>query len=281
LNSQYRPPDNPKRPHVVAFADSHQPSPLYSRLSKRAQALAVLRVRLVTFTPKDRSTLFMSAPKVRLPLLNRAPITYSSAAQHEDNIINKLKSYEETKQLVAYLQGEKQSIETLVAHHLGLSSKDKCVMLDLKQWLRGSFNISIPIEVIRPNGVTSKVIMRCPMPHKLAETRYPGTVREKLRCEVGSYILFQEHLSRIPIAHLFGFGFPDGQHVSVLSIFFFKFISLTHSVYSCNPTTHLCSPCAYRLALPVYSLSKRILLSIRTTSGSTGSTHGIHATGLH
>lgn len=151
---------------------------------------------------------------VRLPLLNRAPITYSSAAEHEDNIINKLAYVKENEKLIAYLRDQTQSIEALVAHHLGLSSKDKCVVLDQKAWMRGSFNICIPVEVIRPGRKTSKVVMRCPMPHKLAEARYPDTIGEKLSCEVGSHIWKQENCPHIPTPHLFGFGFPDGHHVS-------------------------------------------------------------------
>ena len=33
-----------------------------------------------------------------------------------------------------------------------------------------------------------KLVLRCPMAHKFSENRYPGTVDEKLRCEVGTYI---------------------------------------------------------------------------------------------
>jgi hypothetical protein len=58
--------------------------------------------------------------------------------------------------------------------------------------------------------------MRCPMPHKLAEARYPGTVDEKLSCEVGTYAWMQETSPDVPIPHLFGFGFSDGRHVRLI-----------------------------------------------------------------
>lgn len=63
---------------------------------------------------------------------------------------------------------------------------------------------------------TRKVIMRCPMPHKLAEARYPGTVDEKLSCEVGTYAWMQENSPNVPIPYLFGFGFSDGRHVRLI-----------------------------------------------------------------
>jgi hypothetical protein len=56
------------------------------------------------------------------------------------------------------------------------------------------------------------------MPQKLAETWYPGTVNEKLSCEVGAYAWMHDNCSNIPIPHLFGFGFSDGRHVSALEV---------------------------------------------------------------
>jgi len=59
-------------------------------------------------------------------------------------------------------------------------------------------------------------MMRFPMPHKLAEARYPGTVDEKLSCEVGTYVWMQENFPDIPIPHLvvFGYGYLTGGHGS-------------------------------------------------------------------
>jgi len=37
----------------------------------------------------------------------------------------------------------------------------------------------------RSSRCHKKLIFRCPMPHKLAEAKYPGTVDEKLSSEVG------------------------------------------------------------------------------------------------
>jgi hypothetical protein len=65
-----------------------------------------------------------------LELLNRNPITYESAASHEDNIINKLADVAFTNTLYQYLWDQRRSIEALTAHHLGLASKDSCLVLD-------------------------------------------------------------------------------------------------------------------------------------------------------
>jgi hypothetical protein len=73
----------------------------------------------------------------------------------------------------------------------------------------------MPVEVKETSGsVSRKVLMRCPMPHKLAEARYPGTGDEKLGCEVGTYAWMQDNCPLTRIPHLFGFGFSDDRHVS-------------------------------------------------------------------
>jgi hypothetical protein len=54
------------------------------------------------------------------------------------------------------------------------------------------------------------------MPHKLAENRYPGTIDEKLGCEVGTYAWIQRTCPDIRIPFLYGFGFSNQRHVSNL-----------------------------------------------------------------
>ncbi len=70
------------------------------------------------------------------------------------------------------------------------------------------------IQVGAANGLSRKVIFRCPMPHKLAEQRYPGSIDEKLSYEVGAHIWVEENRPEIRSPHLFGFGFSDGRQVS-------------------------------------------------------------------
>lgn len=150
-----------------------------------------------------------------LELLGRDPITYESACKSETNILNKLGYASATKYLYADLWMQRRSIAALTKHHLGLGSEDSCTVLKFPEWMRGSFNTCIPVEV-RSGGVTRKLLFRCPMPHKLAESRYAGTVNEKLRCEVATYVWMQERCPDVRIPHLFGFGLLDGHHVSRL-----------------------------------------------------------------
>jgi hypothetical protein len=73
--------------------------------------------------------------------------------------------------------------------------------------------VCIPVEVKSANFY-KKLIFRCPMPHKLAEAKYPGTIGGKLSCEVGTYIWMKDRCPDIPVPYLYGFGFSDNRHVS-------------------------------------------------------------------
>ena len=148
-----------------------------------------------------------------LELDDREPITYSSAANKDGNLINKLAHVPALKQLYRDLLREKDAICSLTKHHLGLGHGDVCVVLPHDQWLRGSFNVCVPVEVTSGTSVR-KLMLRCCLPHKLAEERYPGTVDEKLGCEVGAYVWMQRNCSDIRIPHLYGFGFSDHRHVT-------------------------------------------------------------------
>jgi hypothetical protein len=111
-----------------------------------------------------------------LKLLNRNPITYESAVNDEDNIISKVADVAHTNNLYEYLWEQRRSIEALTAHHLRLASKESCLVLSQSTWIRGSFNVCVPVEVKEtPGSASRKVLMRCAMPHKLAEATYPGT----------------------------------------------------------------------------------------------------------
>jgi hypothetical protein len=102
------------------------------------------------------------------------------------NIISQAAYLEAATELYQSLWDQRQTIEALVRHHLRLSNRDTCTVNTKAQWIRGSFNVCIPIEV-RSTRCHKKLIFRCPMPHKLAEVKYPGTVDEKLSSEVGTY----------------------------------------------------------------------------------------------
>src|ERR1700709_1712634 len=150
-----------------------------------------------------------------IKLDHRRPITYESAIKKDANIINQAEYLEAATGLYDSLWNQRQTIQALVRHHLRLTNRDTCIVDAKARWIRGSFNVCIPIEV-RSTHCHKKLIFRCPMPHKLAEIKYPGTVDEKLSSEVGTYAWIQQQCPDIRIPHLYGFGFSDHRHVSYL-----------------------------------------------------------------
>ena len=148
-----------------------------------------------------------------LELDNGGYITYESAIKKDKNIIHEATYPQARRQLFQKLRDQRGKIQGIIRHHLKLRDEDTCIVKD--QWIRGSFNVCIPVEV-RSASFNQKLIFRCPMPHKLAEATYPGTIDEKQSSEVGAYIWMQEHCPDIPLPQLYGFGFSDNRHVSVL-----------------------------------------------------------------
>ncbi|KAK3361599.1 hypothetical protein B0T24DRAFT_652807 [Lasiosphaeria ovina] len=147
-----------------------------------------------------------------LEIRGRSPITtFESASKEEFNVISRLAHGPAVKSLVEDLWRQKESIEALTRQHLGLGKHDACTVLERHTWIRGGFNICVLVDVTSSRQ-SSKVVFRCAMPHKLAEARYPGTVDEKLGCEVGAYVWMQEKCPDIRIPRLYGFGFLDGRH---------------------------------------------------------------------
>ncbi|KAH7418655.1 hypothetical protein BKA64DRAFT_717335 [Cadophora sp. MPI-SDFR-AT-0126] len=146
-----------------------------------------------------------------IELDHRRPITYESALKKDTNLISEAAYFEAATELYQSLWDQRQIIQALVKHHLRLSNRDTCIVSPKDQWIRGSFNVCIPIKV-RSSSCHKKLIFRCPMPHKLAEHQYPGTVDEKLGSEVGAYVWLEHQCRDIRIPHLYGFGFTDHRH---------------------------------------------------------------------
>ncbi|KAI1126236.1 hypothetical protein F5Y10DRAFT_216389 [Nemania abortiva] len=146
-----------------------------------------------------------------LELLGRGPITIKSALEEETNVINWASYRTASDKFYQELWAKRDSIAALVRHHLALGPEDVCSVLPPRHWIQGGFNVCIFVEV-KSGNLSRKIIFRCPMPHKLAEARYPGSIDEKLRSEVGAYIWIEEHCPEIRSPHLFGFGRIDGRH---------------------------------------------------------------------
>jgi hypothetical protein len=128
-----------------------------------------------------------------IELVDRKPITFDSAINQEGNFIKKAAYVAATQTFYGQLGRQRDAIASIVRHHLNLSLSHTCTVTVApeKQWIRGSFNVCIPVAVeplLKAGGAsgTQKLLLRCPFPFKLAEARYPGTVDEKLGCEVGN-----------------------------------------------------------------------------------------------
>jgi hypothetical protein len=157
------------------------------------------------------SLILSGSMPVALDLLHRQ-IEFQSAVDHESNILKKLTYVPETRKVYAYLFEHTSDIQTLTAHHLGVDPA-RCVVSHWEQWIRGGFNVCIPVVVESEDGQPNRtVLMRCPMAYRLGED--VGGVDEKIGCEVATYAWMQDHCPDIKIPDLLGFGFPDGRVVS-------------------------------------------------------------------
>ncbi|KAF1913519.1 hypothetical protein BDU57DRAFT_313769 [Ampelomyces quisqualis] len=143
-----------------------------------------------------------------LDLLHRQ-IGFESAIDDESNILKKLTYVPETRKVYAYLFEHTGDIQALTAHHLRVN-QEQCVVSHWEEWIRGSFNICIPVVVARNGQPNRTVLMRCPMAYKVGED--VGSVDEKIGCEVATYAWMQDNCPEIKIPDLLGFGFTDGRN---------------------------------------------------------------------
>lgn len=147
---------------------------------------------------------------ITLPLYNGLRIGFKSAHEAEEDIIRRIAWHNSAVKATADLQrqGQEGHLSSLVAHHLRIEAT-RCVVESPEKWPVGGFNKCVSIRVGDPGS--SHLLLRVPMAHRLA-----GLVEEKMRCEVATYIWMQEYCPDIRIPKLYGFGFPDGCHVSRL-----------------------------------------------------------------
>ncbi|OOF91462.1 hypothetical protein ASPCADRAFT_510270 [Aspergillus carbonarius ITEM 5010] len=147
-------------------------------------------------------------PRPSLPLL-RGTTTLESALEEEDDMLLALDHLEQRIDFFVALYSSRADIAQIAAGHLGLRSSDPCQLGGVKEWLHGSFNVCIPVYV--NNQARPQAIIRFPLPYKVGESRNPGNVDEKVRCEAATFISMREHCPEIPIPRLWGFGLVQGQ----------------------------------------------------------------------
>jgi len=142
-----------------------------------------------------------------LSISNGGTFTLKAAQKNERNILSRLKRSDCTLKLFQILWRDRRRIEAITAHHLGRIDPSACAVQDTVTWLKGQFNICLPVRVHESDGAMSKVMFRCPLPHNVGERSSPGAVDEEMRAEVGAYAWIEEHCPEIPAPRLHGFAF--------------------------------------------------------------------------
>jgi hypothetical protein len=142
--------------------------------------------------------------------LLRKEVTCSDVKDEELNILHQLGYHAEQTRFFAHLLDKRGWMETVVAHHLNLSSA-VCHAAGIEDWLHGSFNVCVPITIDTLNG--KRVLLRFPLPYRVGEAYRPGNGDEKIRCEAGTYAWLQENCAEVPIPELYGFALSSGESV--------------------------------------------------------------------
>ncbi|RDW61698.1 uncharacterized protein DSM5745_10370 [Aspergillus mulundensis] len=139
-------------------------------------------------------------------------ITYAEAKESDSNILHALGYREQKLKYFTHLYRHRKEIEALAAHHLGLASADTCHAADVEDWVHGSFNVCIRVDVDGHGRNPGKqLMMRLPLPYRIGENRRPGNADEKVRCEAATYVWLQMNCPTVSIPQLYGFGLSTGQ----------------------------------------------------------------------
>ncbi|CEJ59477.1 hypothetical protein PMG11_08102 [Penicillium brasilianum] len=153
----------------------------------------------------------MAPQRATLPLL-RGTTTFQSAVEQEEDMLLDLDYPEQRIDFFVSLYSSRADIAEIASYHLGLSASDTCQLAEVNEWIHGSFNVCIPLYVSRRNQRPERcALIRFPLPYKVGESKMPGNVDEKLRCEAATFIWMQEHCPEISIPRLWGFGLVGGQ----------------------------------------------------------------------
>lgn len=104
-------------------------------------------------------------------------IKLSEALADEDNILQKLQYPKRRIDLIVLLLENENEILHIAAQHLNVKT-NACELSQVSEWIHGSFNLCIPIHV-NWNG-HKRVLFRVPLPYKIGEDLFPGTVMKKL-----------------------------------------------------------------------------------------------------
>jgi hypothetical protein len=142
-------------------------------------------------------------------------VTEEEALDSDWDMIPTLTAHAKTEEFCGHLEAHRHELENLIARHLGVPTSD-FVLLAQNQWICGSFNICLPIDINRTSRTSSlplQAILRFALPYRCGEEYSPGNVEEKLRCEAATYIWLRRHCPAIPAPRLLAIGIPAGESV--------------------------------------------------------------------
>ncbi|PGH18438.1 hypothetical protein AJ79_00507 [Helicocarpus griseus UAMH5409] len=149
--------------------------------------------------------------------LLRGEITYDSAKEQDANILHQSGYRDQRTTYFTHLCRSRRLIQKIVGHHLGLHSLDICHVVDVEEWIHGSFNVCIRIDVdAQGHNPARQLMIRFPLPYRIGESSCPGNADEKVRCEAGTYAWLQENCPTVPIPQLYGFGLSTGRTSNIL-----------------------------------------------------------------
>jgi hypothetical protein len=129
---------------------------------------------------------------------------YEAAKEEDASILHQLGYWDQRIRLFTHLYRNCGLIATIAAHHLGLTSADICHVVDVEDWIHGSFNVCIRIDIDgQGQDAGTQVMIRVPLPYRIGENYRPGNADEKVRCDAGTYAWLQESYPSVRIPRIF------------------------------------------------------------------------------
>ena len=100
----------------------------------------------------------------------RGEVTLEEAMAEEHNMLHRLTYWQKRCDLLDYLSDHRAQIEAVVSHHLNLGQNGACFLAPISEWIHGSFNICLPVNVKdRKCHSGKRVLIRFPLPYKSAK----------------------------------------------------------------------------------------------------------------
>jgi len=132
--------------------------------------------------------------------------TYTDLVDNDHNMLIQSQRPGQQAEFINSWRPKGACLEQLVAHHLSLSPH-RCRVASHEDWLSGSFNLCIPVDIERH----PRVLVRLPFPHRFRSHTSPGMASEKIRNEAGTFAWLSKHCPNVPIPRLWAFGLSDGR----------------------------------------------------------------------